>query len=112
MLHSGEWQMSEGTQAALVPLEQAEVTIFGRAVRAVRLEDGRIAAVFSDLCHALNLERGPQARRVREDEVLGEQLLFADVDTADGPQPMDVLTAWAIPTWLQGVQVSRLAPEK
>jgi hypothetical protein len=107
----GEREMPEG-QTALVPVEQAEVTIFERVVRAVRLPDGRIAAVFTDLCRALNLERAPQARRVREDDVLGDQLLFAQVEADGGAQPMDVLTAWAIPTWLQGVQVSRLAPEK
>jgi hypothetical protein len=97
---------------ALVPVEQAYVTIFGRQVRAIRLPDGRIAAVLTDLCHALNLDRPPQVRRIREDDMLAEQLLFAQVDTPEGLQPMDVLAAWAIPTWLQGVQVSRLATEK
>lgn len=106
--------MPEGEQgqAALIPVEQSAVTLFGRTVRAVRLEDGRIAAVFTDLCQALELERAPQARRVRTDEVLGEQMLFAQVEAEGDAQPMDVLTAWAIPTWLQGIQLSRIAAEK
>lgn len=103
--------MADETQA-LVPAEQASITFYGQTIRSVRLADGRIAAVFSDLCDALALDRASQARRVRSDEVLADQLLFAQVATDMGTQPMDVLTAWAIPTWLTGIQLSRLAPAK
>jgi hypothetical protein len=98
---------------ALVPVDQDTVTLFAQPITAVRLPDGQIAAVFTDLCRALGLERAPQARRVRADDTIGDQLLFAMVHVPDGTtQPMDVLTAWAVPMWLQGLQVSRLAPEK
>ena len=99
-------------QQPLIPIEQDTVLLFDRPVVAIRLPDGRIAAVFTDLCAALDLERAPQARRVRADDVIADQLLFVQIQTDDGLQPMDVLTAWAIPTWLQGIQLSRLAPEK
>src|SRR5260370_392315 len=110
-LLAGEHHMADESNA-LVPAEQSAVVIFGREVRAVRLSDGRIAAVFTDLCAALDLERAPQARRIRSDEVLSEQLLFAEGQTDAWAHPMDVLTAWAVPSWLQGMQASRLAPEK
>jgi hypothetical protein len=104
--------MTEQKREVLVPLEQATVMLFGHPVLAVRLPDGRIAAVFTDLCSALDLDRASQARRVRTDEVLSDQFVMAEVTHEDLPQPSDVLTAWAIPTWLTGIQLSRLALEK
>jgi hypothetical protein len=79
----------------------------------VRLPDGRIAAVLSFLCDALQLAAVGQARRIRADDVLADQLLlFAQVQTEGGPQAMDVLTARAIPAWLQGIKLGKVAPEK
>jgi hypothetical protein len=104
--------MAEQKRDVFAPLEQATAALFGHAVLAVRLPDGRIAAVFTDLCSALDLDRASQARRVRTDEVLRDQFVTAEVTYEDLPQPSDVLTAWAIPTWLTGIQLSRLALEK
>jgi hypothetical protein len=79
---------------------------------AVRLADGRIAAAFNDLCNAVQLTKHGQQERILGDEVLSEQFIPAELLTDGGKQTGYVLTAWAIPTWLQGVQLSRIAPEK
>jgi hypothetical protein len=104
--------MPEGEREVIIPLEQAVVPFYDRAIIAVRLPDGRIAAVLSFLCDALRLAAVGQARRIRADDVLADQLLFAQVQTEGGPQAMDVLTAWAIPARLQGIKLGKVAPEK
>ncbi len=96
----------------LVSVEQALVPFYDRDIIAVQLSDSRIAAVLSSLCEALQLATVGQARRIRADDVLREHLLLAQVQTEGGPQAMDVLTAWAIPTWLQGIKLGKVAPEK
>lgn len=111
--HSRDEQDFAGPEMAITPLEQAAIRLYDRPIRAVRLPDGRIVAVMTDLCSALGLNRSGQVQRIRSDDLLRDQLLFCLVDTGDDQQqPMDVLTAWAIPTWLHGIQLSRLAPEK
>jgi hypothetical protein len=105
-------QRSERSREVLIPLEQAAVPFYGRTIIAVRLPDGRVAAVLSVLCEVIGLAPAPQGRRIRADEVLTEQLLFAQVQTDGGPQAMDVLTAWAIPAWLQGIKLGKVALEK
>lgn len=44
--------------------------------------------------------------------MIAESLLPVRIETAGGPQEMEALLAWAIQVWLQGIRVSRLAPEK
>jgi hypothetical protein len=99
-------------QQALIPVEQAVIHFYNHDIIAVRLPDGRIAASFNDLCDSIQLERRGQLVRVQGDEILSEQLVPAEILTDGGKQASYVLTAWAIPTWLQGVQLSRVAPEK
>src|SRR5579862_6834776 len=103
---------NERVGVAVKPVERVTVMLFGSPVRAVRLPDGRIAAVFTDLTDALDLYRASQARRVRSDEVTADQLFLAEIDVEGVSQPMDVLTAWAIPIWLAGIQLGKIAPEK
>lgn len=104
--------MTDEQRNVIIPVEQINVPFYGYEIVAVRLPDGRIGAVFNNLCDAIRLERKSQTDRVREDDVLGEQLVLAQVMTSGGPQAMNVLTAWAIPTWLQGIQIKRVAAEK
>jgi hypothetical protein len=96
----------------LVPVEEDTVVFYGHQILAVRLPDGRIAAAFQPMCEALQLDRSSQRRRVLEDEAIADQLISVRVTTEGGPQPMAMLTAWAIPTWLTGIKLSRVAPEK
>jgi hypothetical protein len=103
----------EERNTVLASIEQATITFYGHSLRAVRLPDGRIAAVLTDLCAAIGLERTPQARRIRTGEVLSDQLVFAHIAEDDGvTRRMDVLTAWVIPSWLTGIQLSPMAHEK
>src|SRR5260370_39536575 len=74
--------------------------------------DGRVGASTRNMCEALQLDRPGQLRRIREDDTIADQLLSVGVETPGGSQVMDMLTAWAIPTWLTGIQLSRVAPEK
>lgn len=104
--------MAENRREIIKPVEQDTVYLFERPVIAVRLPDGRVAAVFTDLCAALELERTAQVRRVQRDDVIAGEMLFAEITIEGVPQPMDVLTAWAVPVWLQGIQLSRLPAEK
>ncbi len=104
--------MANEPREVAIPVEQVIVRFYDRDILAVRLPDGRIAAVLSTLCDALQLNRPGQLQRIRNDDLLTDQLVLAQVQTAGGPQPMDVLTAWAIPTWLTGIKLSRVAPEK
>jgi hypothetical protein len=59
----------------------------------VKLSDGRVAAVFSSLCAALDLARQPQLRRVRADDVIAESLVPVRIETAGGPLGVKALIA-------------------
>jgi antirepressor protein len=107
-----ETTVSDTLEQALIPIEQAAVSFYGRDIIAVRLADGRIAAALRTMCDALQLDRPGQLRRIREDEVLADQLVPVRVETDGGSQVMEMLTAWAIPTWLTGIQLKRVAPDK
>jgi hypothetical protein len=63
------------------------------------------------MCDALQLERQGQVRRIRDDDTLADQLMPVRVETDGGAQTMEMLTAWAIPIWLTGIQPSRVAPK-
>src|SRR5258708_33331038 len=103
---------SEASEQAMVPAEQATIRFYDREIIAVRLPDGRIAAALRSMCDALQLERYSQVRRIRDDDVLADQLVPVQVETAGGPQPMEMLTARAIPTWLTGIKLGKVAPAK
>lgn len=95
-----------------IPVEQATIIFYDSEIIAIRLPDGRIAAVLVSLCDAIGLARHGQLERIQREEVLSEQLLLAEIATAGGPQVMNVLTAWAIPSWLHGIRLGKVAPEK
>jgi hypothetical protein len=88
------------------------VPLFDRFIVAVSLPDGRIAATLASLCDALGLTQPSQSRRIRADEVLADELVSVAIETSSGVQTMGALTAWAIPLWLTGVHVTRLAESK
>lgn len=96
----------------IIPVEQDTIMLFGLPIIAVRLPDGLIAAVLDSLCAALSLQTHSQARRIRTDDMIGDQLLPARIVTDGGAQEMSVLTAWALPTWLHGIRAKMAAEEK
>lgn len=79
---------------------------------AVSLPDGRIGATPGSLCDALGLAQNSQSRRIRLDDVLADELLSVAIQTNNGTQIASVLTAWAIPLWLTGIHITRLAESK
>jgi hypothetical protein len=60
---------------------------------------------------ATSVAAGAGAARTGDD-VIADCLVPVRIETAGGPQEVEALIAWAIPVWLQGIKVSRLAPEK
>lgn len=97
---------------AITPTRQEVVTLFDRFIVAVSLPDGRIAATLASLCDALGLTQNSQVRRIRMDDVLVDELVSVAIETSSGIQVMGVLTAWAIPLWLTGIQTRKVAEEK
>jgi hypothetical protein len=104
--------MADSEREPLVPTDQATVPFYDREIVAVRLPDGRIAAVLASMCDVLQLLTRGQARRIRADLIIAEHLVPARIATAGGPQTMDVLIAWAIPRWLTGIRLGMVAAEK
>jgi hypothetical protein len=100
------------TDASITPTRQDIVTLFDAPIVAVLLPDGRIGATLASLCDALGLTQNSQARRIRMDDVLADELLPVLIDTTKGAQSLGVLTAWAIPLWLTGLHTSRIAEDK
>lgn len=88
----------------LVPFEQT--TLLG-----VRLPDNRVAALFSLLCESLHLDRSGQVRRIKADPAIADCLIPARIETPGGPQVLNVLIAGAIPKWLSGIRLGKVAPE-
>jgi predicted GIY-YIG superfamily endonuclease len=97
---------------AIIPLRQKFIVLFGYPVIVVWLPDGRIAVSLTALCDMLKIAANGQARRIRRDETLCEQLLRVIVETPGGPQPAEVLTTWVIPHWLKGLRLNMISPEK
>jgi hypothetical protein len=104
--------MDTDNSDSIVPIRQEVVRLFDRLIVAVSLPDGRIAATLASLCDALGLTQPSQSRRIRADDVLRDELVEVLVQTGGGTQTMPVLTAWAIPLWLTGIQVRKVAEEK
>src|SRR5689334_4125702 len=96
----GTARMPDEQEQAIVPVEQDTVPFYDRQIIAARLPDGRIAASLRNMCDALQLERYSQVRRIRDDDILVDQLVPVRVETDGGAQTVEMLTAWAIPTWL------------
>ncbi|HZI75331.1 MAG TPA: phage antirepressor N-terminal domain-containing protein, partial [Gemmatimonadales bacterium] len=107
-----EDRIEEQDRTVFIPAQQETINFLGRSLIAVRLADGRIAASLHIMCDALQLDRPGQLRRIREDDVLADQLLAVRVETDGGLQVMKMLTIWAIPTWITGLQIERTDTDK
>ncbi len=96
----------------LLPIAQALVLFHGYRLLAVRLPDNRVAVSLKALCRMLNLERKAQVRHIQRDTDLAGQLLLVRVETAGGPQQIEVLTVEAIASWVMGLHLARMASAK
>ena len=79
---------TQGKQAVLFPVEQDTITFHGHDLVAVRLADGRIAAVLRWLCESLQLDPQGQLQRIERKTALRNGLVRVRVDTDGGPQEM------------------------
>ena len=92
------------------PLTSETIIVARQRLLGLRLPDGSLGAVFSHLCTALALAPNMQVRRIRQHPVLKAALVSVNVETAGGPQQMNVLQVWGIPLWLAGIRISAVAP--
>src|SRR5437763_4003447 len=97
---------------ALIPVEQDTIDFDGYPVVGVRLPDGRIGASLRDMCDAMKIDRPSQVQRISSDETIADCLISVEIRTRGGFQSADFLTAWAIPYWLTGVELSRIKDEQ
>jgi hypothetical protein len=95
----------------IIPVEQDLVPFEQTTLLAVRLPDDRVAALFSLLCESLQLDRAGQVRRIKADPAIADCLILARIETPGGPQNLNVLIAGAIPKWLSGIRLGKVAPE-
>lgn len=103
---------ADGSQTAtLIPVEQDTISFHGHELVAVRLDDGRIAAVLRWLFDSLGLERTAQIRRIERKTALREGLVTVRVDTEGGAQDMQALTLDVLPGYLYGIDESRVRDE-
>lgn len=58
---------------AITPTRQEGVPLFDRYIVAISLPDGHIAATLASSCDALGLSQNSQSRRIRLDDVLGDE---------------------------------------
>jgi hypothetical protein len=95
----------------MVPIEQDTIAFYGHELVAVRLADGRIAAVLNWLFESLDLNRAGQMQRIERKTALHEQLVPVRVQTEGGPQTMLALTLKGLPGWLFSMEEHRVRPE-
>lgn len=98
------------SEQAVIPLEQDEVTIDDLLFTAVLLPDGQTGGVVSQFCDALGLVPNTQAHRLRGDPVLSFALVLVQIETAGGPQVVNVILAWGLPLWLNSIRAGRRSP--
>lgn len=111
-LLNAQAEPTPANQEVLIPLRQETILLFGYPVIVVQLPDERIAVCLGSLCDMLKIARNMQARRIRSDKFLSEQLSCVRIQTAGGPQISAVLTDWAVPIWASGLQTALLSEEK
>ncbi|HEU5198354.1 MAG TPA: phage antirepressor N-terminal domain-containing protein [Ktedonobacterales bacterium] len=98
-------------QQVIVPVKQAEITLAGLRFLAVLLPDGQHGLVLSVLCSALGLRTYKQAERLRAHRVLATALVLVKIETAGGPQTVNVLLSWGIPLWIASIKPGWRSPE-
>jgi hypothetical protein len=96
----------------LAPLMPVILFCAQHPILVVLLPDGRAAAALHSFCEALQLDRPGQVKRIRRNPFLSKQLLQVPVITKGGWQQMDVIIVWAVPTWIGGLHLNKLTPEK
>jgi hypothetical protein len=81
-------------------------------IEAVLLADGSKGATMKSLCLHLDIATHGQTKRIKQDQTLAPALVLVSMRTAAGSRLLDVLSSYAIPRWLAGLNITRLSPEK
>jgi hypothetical protein len=97
-----------GVQHTFKPVEQASIPFYGHELVAIRLEDGRIAAVLNWMCAGMGLDRVAQVQRIQRKAALRDELLTVMVETDGGAQAMHALTLHGLPGWLYSIDETRV----
>lgn len=97
--------------AVLVLIEQETIAFHGHELVAIRLEDGRIAAVLRWLCESLQLDPQGQLQRIERKTALRNGLVRVRVDTDGGPQEMPAITLKALLGYLFTIDENRVKEE-
>ena len=71
---------------ALIPQQQADLTVVDVPLTAVLFSDGETGAVFPIFCASLDLEDGVQVHRLKKHPTLSAALVLAQIQTAGGPR--------------------------
>jgi len=104
--------MSHAEPSSLIPIEQGFVPFHHKEILGLRFSENRLAGGMSSMCAMVGLVPEKQVQRIRRDAALAPYLFLAIVETPGGPQRMDVLLVEAIPLWLSGINLTRIAPAK
>jgi len=97
---------------AFSPLRPDLTVIADCPIMFVHLPDDCLAIILQPICNILHLDYLGQLHRIYRNEALAKHLLAVPILTNGLVREMEVLLSSAIPRWLDGIQVNRLAPEK
>jgi len=107
----GERDTTQLAKRVWEPVEQVAIPFYGHKLVAVRLEDGRIAAVLRWMCEGMGLHTKSQMQHIQGRRALAKGLVDVLVDTAGGIQEMPALTLDVMPGWLITVDERRVREE-
>jgi hypothetical protein len=102
--------MADEFSLPLQPLRERKIEFRGREIQTVDLPDNQGYVSLNSLCDAFGLDRkGQRQRLARQGNYFDPYLATISVSTGGGPQPTLCLMAAAVPLFLTGVQVERVA---
>jgi len=94
------------------PVEQVSIPFYGHVLVAVRLDDGRIAAVLRWLCEGMGINQQSQLRHISGRKALAKGLVDVYIDTPTrGVQEAPALLLDVLPGWLITVDERRVKAE-
>jgi len=101
--------MSEN--AALIPVDQKEITFYGDELVAIRANDGHIYVSIRHLAEALGMTRQSQVRRVERQAILKEGYFKGAMMTPKGKRQANWLRVDLVPLFLTGIDTVRVKEE-
>jgi hypothetical protein len=102
--------MAEAFSMALTPLTERKIIFRGKEIQTADLPDNQGYVSFNSLCDAFGLDRRGQRQRLeRQGGYFGDYTALIALSTPGGPQASLCLMAAAVPLFLTGVQLERVA---